>query len=72
MELKQVKKGDPIIRSEDGRLIGYAASDGIQITVEPHEIATFKRCFLVTNEQLVQTLQYKKYTVPVQIEMVKS
>ena len=71
MELKQVKKGDPITRPGDGRLVGYAAADGVQIHVEPHEIATFKRCFLITDVQLVQAVSRKKLRCPIQIQMEK-
>jgi hypothetical protein len=69
MELKQVKKGDEIRRPGDGRLIGYATADGIQIHVEPHEIATFKRCFLITDIQLVQAIGRKSFRCPIQIQM---
>lgn len=69
MELRQIKKGDPIIRAHDGRLIGYAAADGIQLTVEPYEIAQFKRCLFVTHIQLIQAEGPKPFKCPIQIQM---
>lgn len=68
MELKKIKKGDPIIRTEDKREIGWATEDGIQITVEPHEIAQFKRCFFVTSTQLVNTMQLGRWAAVIQVE----
>jgi hypothetical protein len=59
MQLKQVKKGDPIYRPLDNRLVGYAKSDGIQVSIEPHEIGSFKRCFLITDSQLLAMLRYR-------------
>ena len=69
MELRQIKKGDPIIRPIDGRVIGYAAADGIQLYVEPYEIAQFKRCFLITDMQLVHAIGKKPLKCPIQIQM---
>lgn len=71
MELKQIKKGERIYRPSDGRFIGYAAADGILVAVEPHEIASYKRCFVVTDMQLVQivALNSKPMKCPVGISM---
>jgi hypothetical protein len=71
MQLKQVKKGDPIYRPIDNRLVGYAKKDGLQVSIEPHEIATFKRCFLITDPQMLQImlLNSKPLNCKVEISM---
>ena len=69
MELKQIKQGDKIFRPGDGRFIGYAAADGLQIYVEPFEIASYKRTFLITDIQLVQALEHDTFECPIQIKM---
>lgn len=69
MELKLVKKGDPIFRTIDKQFIGFAAADGVQITPEPHEIAAFRRCLFVTNTQLTELMRYRRIISPIQIQI---
>jgi hypothetical protein len=51
--------------------VGYAKSDGIQVSIEPHEIGSFKRCFLITDSQLLQImlLNSKPLNCKVEISM---